>query len=434
MYDYLRSSRGVKLSKENVTSTLWASVIYKDRTLMGFLSRKTGISFDTNKPLKSGDAGNTLAALEKYGSCSREVVKEGIYKKFPELKNSKVKISVEEFTGIVHLIEKEWNIHFSSAIAAMSNDEYPGEKNKSYKFPSAKISLKTRPDWEEKPVVYIDPNVDIDINDYFRQEPMAQDNTYVAPTYIEPVDFTKPVDNSSSTTTGGRTSNRPTTSGSSTNSTPNPVTSNIPKYEIEFEDRYIVQQDNTYVSPQYTGVYASQFKMAKAYANKTIKEGLKKKYGINFKFVDTLLAAMKTKEGYWSVVKDVVEPCFKKAKILKKDMQIKKRLPYSRNDFIHTVETILGNNKPVAIEYCSEMLSSGKAHGAIMSEECGMHLSVIVGHRVHHGVHQMLIQNSWGQSCSSYSKRWDCYEKQGAVWVDSSILSSSSYRLVWLSK
>lgn len=424
LYDYLRSSRGVELTQENLTSTLWASVLYKDKSFMGFISQTTGISFDQEKPLNSGDAANTLGALEKYGSCGRKTVQEGIYAKFPELKSSKVKLTVEEFTGIVHLIEKEWNKHFSYAYSQYLNDNSPGFVNNKYKFPSARISLTTRPTWKEKEQASINQIQDFDFKDYFEPSISVQDATYVAPTYLPPIVVKKKV---------------PTIQNTTTNTSTNTTTNNNERGFVEINDNFmpsyhIAVKDNTYVSPEYLGLYASYSKMSAAYADATIRSGLKKKHGVSFKFVDTLLDAIQNENGYWSVVKEVVKPCFKKAKILKKDLIIKQRLPYSYNDFVSTVETILGNSKPVAIEYCSEMLKSGQTHGAMKSKKCGMHLSVIVGHRVRAGKHQMLIQNSWGQSCGSYSKKWDCYKDQGAVWVDSYILSHSSYRIVWLSK
>lgn len=349
---------------------------------------------------------------------------------FPELKNSKIKITAEEFTGIVHLIEREWGKHYQYGISALNRKEALPLINKSYKFPSANISVKKRGEWKEKEEVLINYNLDTELYNGYRRQHVVQDNTYVAQPYLQDFDF----DDIDLTTVNPNTNlnrnddDRTRDERSSTSG----ITYTPGNYKIELQQQYIAKQDNTYVSPQYLGVYRAHDNLARYYATQSIREAIKKKYGASFKFVDTLIAAVRSEDGYWSVVKEIVKPCFTKAKTLKNPSNVKSRLPYSQKDFIKTVESILDNKKPVAIEYCSEMLSSGKAHSGITSEKCGMHLSVIVGYRLVNGVHQSLIQNSWGKSCGSYTKDWDCYKNQGAVWVNTKTLRDSSYRLVWM--
>lgn len=42
IYDNLRSRKGVSLSSDKVTSSLWASVVFRQKTFMGSIAKKQG--------------------------------------------------------------------------------------------------------------------------------------------------------------------------------------------------------------------------------------------------------------------------------------------------------------------------------------------------------------------------------------------------------
>lgn len=427
VFDYLRVQKGLIKSFDDLTSTLWASVIFREKTLFGILAEKTGIGFDRNSPLESGDAVMTLAALRYYGSCSRKTVAESIYQAYPELRASKTRLSAEEFTGIVHLIDIEWKKLYAYASLLMQKDENLPRFNGKYQFPSARIKLQQRGSWKiDSKTAPLEWN---EIESLELRQPIAkQDNTYVAPNYVDPFPLLKKETQRNSSSGSGQNNSQTASGGSK----PLFSSKNYEDLRRSLLEKNTVKIDNTYVARSYTKTLYSEHLMASAYASQTLKNALKKKYGVNFKFVGKLLAKLKEKDGYWSVIKKVIEPCFSKAQKIASTQKVKQYLPYSGGDFINKVEKLIDAKEPIAIEYCSEVLLDGKAHGAIFSKKCGMHLSVIVGYREVGGRHQMLIQNSWGKSCSGYYKGWKCKKEQGALWVDSDVLANSSYRLIWL--
>jgi len=100
------------------------------------------------------------------------------------------------------------------------------------------------------------------------------------------------------------------------------------------------------------------------------------------------------------------------------------------------------NPSPVIIGYCASVLTEGKGYRGLLDykpqsliakalvgvnkmagfyvggakDDCGGHASLITGVREKDGQCQLLVRNSWGTSCNSYSGDWDC--EDGSVWVD----------------
>ena len=98
-------------------------------------------------------------------------------------------------------------------------------------------------------------------------------------------------------------------------------------------------------------------------------------------------------------------------------------------------------SQPLAIAYCSKVLKEGKNYSGfshdlrdfrfVNSTECGGHVSLISGKRIHPtgGQLQFLIHNSWGTGCD-YSADWQC--ENGKIWVDADALARNTYGVMQL--
>lgn len=85
------------------------------------------------------------------------------------------------------------------------------------------------------------------------------------------------------------------------------------------------------------------------------------------------------------------------------------------------------NPQPVGINYCSRLLLFGK--NTNLSQPCGDHASLVIGKRTSpEGKCQVLIRNSWGSGCATYSPDWEC--DQGNIWVDTDVVSQNMQSLV----
>ena len=88
---------------------------------------------------------------------------------------------------------------------------------------------------------------------------------------------------------------------------------------------------------------------------------------------------------------------------------------------------------PVGIGYCSKVLHDGRAFKSAPQfsgdQDCGRHASVAIGRRRNpkNNACEILIRNSWGKSCGSYSKDWECDQDKGSVWVDEKTLGRALY-------
>jgi hypothetical protein len=87
---------------------------------------------------------------------------------------------------------------------------------------------------------------------------------------------------------------------------------------------------------------------------------------------------------------------------------------------------------PIAINYCSNILKSGKYRGVIshsplaLEKNCEQHSSMIIGKRKRKGVCQVLIQNSWGSNCQDERYRGSQHAcESGKLWVPVSELSQN---------
>ncbi|MGK5085099.1 hypothetical protein WDW37_17565 [Bdellovibrionota bacterium FG-1] len=94
------------------------------------------------------------------------------------------------------------------------------------------------------------------------------------------------------------------------------------------------------------------------------------------------------------------------------------------------------NPQPVAIAFCSAILTAGKSYhrtgsGLPSLEElpsCGPHSSIILGRRKSHGKCQVLLQNHWGPNgCDFYHSDWKGHCEQGKNWIDLQVLEKYIY-------
>ncbi len=64
-------------------------------------------------------------------------------------------------------------------------------------------------------------------------------------------------------------------------------------------------------------------------------------------------------------------------------------------------------------------------------QDCGNHVSLVVGRRQQGGKCQYLVRNTWGTSCSFY-KKWECDKDAsgqgtGGFWVDAATLLPNTF-------
>ncbi len=90
-------------------------------------------------------------------------------------------------------------------------------------------------------------------------------------------------------------------------------------------------------------------------------------------------------------------------------------------------QRLLESNLPVGISYCANFLFKGKRYkkfshkgstNTMALEKCSGHASIVIGSRKNRKTNkcELLIRNSWGETCSPYSKDWEC--EKGQIWVD----------------
>jgi hypothetical protein len=111
--------------------------------------------------------------------------------------------------------------------------------------------------------------------------------------------------------------------------------------------------------------------------------------------------------------------------------------PYFMRDPIETVHDELDRGireaLPVGIGYYSSVLKLGRSFltEPPSARETARHASLIIGRRTHPQTfeRQLLIRNSWGKSCSGYSKDWECDKNAGSVWVDEAVLDRAIYEI-----
>ena len=99
----------------------------------------------------------------------------------------------------------------------------------------------------------------------------------------------------------------------------------------------------------------------------------------------------------------------------------------------------ISNNRAVSLSICSEkiknprvrkrkiLLSTGNLE--FNEKNCGQHQVTAIGHKCVRGKLKVLIQNSWGRSCSPYRgvlPKRDC-ESSGKFWIDEDKLAESLY-------
>ncbi len=89
--------------------------------------------------------------------------------------------------------------------------------------------------------------------------------------------------------------------------------------------------------------------------------------------------------------------------------------------------------QPAGISYCSEILKDSATRGVDLDDPdgpvtCkGTHASVVIGRRPGpEGRCQLLIRNTWGDSCNVDSK-WQC--ENGNIWIDQDALMKNTYRV-----
>ncbi len=158
----------------------------------------------------------------------------------------------------------------------------------------------------------------------------------------------------------------------------------------------------------------------------------------------------------------IFEHCSKPEKRLRASFPGCKSIPATaQTQVIRTIHDRLSRPQPQPIEigYCSSVLALGRAyegrnrvvdaardlpeklaglvrssddHSDVAPAQCGLHSSLVIGRRKNSftGRCQLLVRNSHGRDCDSYSKDWGC--DFGNIWVDEDILAQSIFSMSYL--
>jgi hypothetical protein len=123
-----------------------------------------------------------------------------------------------------------------------------------------------------------------------------------------------------------------------------------------------------------------------------------------------------------------------------------------RKDNLEGVKKKVGmllNKKPVAIGYCSRVLTNSRYIGVtphprpsyrgqfvpISSRSCGNHASVLIGKKRIKGKCHFLLRNTWGDTCPyDWKCRYDTYGKAIGVYIEEGALFNNILSLTFLGK
>lgn len=415
LIDYDRIMSGEKISSpDDLSSTFWISTVYKKNDIGTWFKRNTGWGYEEDTPLDGGTAGSAISSVQKFGLCTRSMMNSALKKNFPELLNSNV--NIDTFIGLLQNIDTEWKKIYIKAFSALKSNQLLAELEEGYKFPLQIPSDSQRPEYKEPVVAPVATTakspatpttttasantIKFTLDVY--QEPMRSDNTRVNRIYVPMLP--------------PKVGENPKT----------PVYAPIDVTKI----KNVVAIDNTYVAKRYD-VDVHLFRLAADYATKTVENSLMKNHKLMPNFIDSLLKKLRKDDGYWDLAKSLYKSCSEEKKTISKKAVLTYR-PFTTSDFVMVAHGVLSQGKPFAISYCSKMLETGKAH-TYNSKECGNHSSVVVAIK-DPAAPKILIQNSWGKSCYSVSKKWECLQDQGAIWVDAGILEKSLSKMVWINR
>lgn len=162
---------------------------------------------------------------------------------------------------------------------------------------------------------------------------------------------------------------------------------------------------------------------------------------LNSKEVTEILATNSLNDYLKSLLDKVCKDSMKKVNIPEAIAATGKGLPKDERmgKLSNFVEAMLkaGNKQPVGITYCSSVLTAPNSTkinditGAIESETCGAHASLIIGRRLTGaGQCQFLVRNSWGQNY--HYPAGITTDEDGDIWLDEEDLLRNTWAVTSL--
>ena len=120
-------------------------------------------------------------------------------------------------------------------------------------------------------------------------------------------------------------------------------------------------------------------------------------------------------------------------KKMENERSLSKTILKNRKDLLPKIRSQLDKNKASSFLICKNILQKRIKDRVLTvvsnnkefnEKECGPHVVPVTGYRCQKGKLEYLIQNSWGTSCSNYTKslRKSNNCKDGKVWVPEKLL------------
>ena len=421
LIDYYRMSHGDEIRTSNdLSSTTWIAAAFAEKGFYARAGRLFGYDEDGH-PLDAGFPGTAIRAIEESGVCTRGQVNSMTSSLRSELLRNGVSLDADQLVNVVQNLLEEYDELFLKAHNAFVAEKTFVDKGRARTslpsitarplFPTpvansepVKVTPAVQPVKPAPSFANLFPTVGI-------YQPIQADNTRVHRAYV-PFEVLK-------------------------SSSPD-ATQFKPLSEDELLRRqYGIARDNTYVAPSGAQLN-SEINLVKDRAMSALVARYSRVFTVKDRAIQKIVAmALDHSDGLYGLFHD----WFKSCKSVGKELNIGGvgRLVSPTNSFAtfkYTIQKRLeaASPQPLSISYCSSILKSGAVTNLVDNtfDECGPHVSVLVGQRQVQGKVSYLLQNTWGTGCSGYSSKWECFPNQGALWVDGEILHASSVALHWI--
>ncbi len=431
LVDYFRQSHGETIrTQDDLVSTTWIAAVSSARW---YYARQAGTYFgfdDEGHPIDAGFPGTAVRALQDKGVCTRGQVNAMTRELRSDLQRHGVDLDAEQLVNVVQNILEEYDEIFSNVHRAVTaNREYTDHGRARTSLPS----LTTRPAFPapvanatqtilavptSKPAMSgtsaVGPAPQPNHKWTLDTQAIDADNTRVARPLMLPLI-------------------KPTASPTAKSATG----PSIAEMERELARSTVAVRDNTYVAPS-GALLSAQQDQVKNEAMAALEKRYARAFTVKDRAIQKIIAmANAHDEGLYGLFQDWLKGCKEVSKPLKVKGAARLISPLTNfSGFKAAVQKQLAGPvpQPLAVTYCSSLLKKGEVIRLNFDnvEECGPHVSVIVGQKQTPAGISYLVQNSWGTGCDGYSKKWECVANQGALWIDGAALFWSSLALHWI--
>ncbi len=419
LVDYFRQSHGETIrTQDDLVSTTWIAAVSSARW---YYARQAGTYFgydDEGHPIDAGFPGTAVRALQDKGVCTRGQVNAMTRDLRSDLQRHGVDLDAEQLVNVVQNILEEYDEIFSNVHRAVTADrEYTDHGRARTGLPS----LTTRPAFPV-PVANTTPA---------KTAPAPKTGTGPAP-----LPNYKPVIEADNTHVA-RPLTLPLIKPSASPTAKSATGPSIAEMERELARGTVAVRDNTYVAPS-GALLSAQQDQVKNEAMAALEKRYARAFTVKDRAIQKIIAmANAHDDGLYGLFQDWLKGCKEVSKPLKVKGAARLISPLTTfSGFKAAVQKQLAGPvpQPLAVTYCSSLLTKGEVIRLNFDnvDDCGPHVSVIVGQKQTPAGISYLVQNSWGTGCEGYSKKWECVANQGALWIDGAALFSSSLALHWI--